>query len=54
MIYEEAARDYSQWIEYVDTDGYMSEDEFNSTPVDKKVQIIIDCFGPEEPEEEEN
>jgi len=50
--YAEIANNFSLWSEFVDPDGNMSEEEFNSIGTDKKIKIQVDAFGPEEDQEE--
>ena len=43
--YEQIANDYNLWTEFVDVDGNMSRETFDSTPVNELVAIMIDMFG---------
>lgn len=45
--YDEIAKDFTLWQEYVDTDGVTSKDEFDAMTIEQKVQLQIDTFGPE-------
>ena len=47
ITYNEIARDYRLWEEYVDPDGLLSEDDFNALTVEEKVQMQVSCFGQE-------
>lgn len=47
--YREIASSYPLWQEYVDTDGRMTEGEFNATPIENLIQMQEDAFGPEAP-----
>ncbi len=39
------ATDFELWGEYMDTDGILTEDEFEAMPRKEKLQEITDCFG---------
>jgi len=43
--YEQIAQNYDLWLEFVDTDGNMSRETFDATPVNELVAIMIDMFG---------
>jgi len=47
---EEICSDYRLWCEYVDKDGLIPEDEFNKMGLQQKLNILDDCFKPEEDE----
>ena len=47
MTYEEIAKNWSLWIEYVDPNGEMSQEEFDSLSVEEKIDIQVAAFGPE-------
>jgi len=51
--YLETAENYNLWGEYVDPDGTTTEAEFDEWTVEEKVNIMKDCFGPEETSDEE-
>ena len=46
--YEEIAKDYELWGEYVDPQATMTESEFDEMPDDEKVKMQEDMFGKEE------
>jgi hypothetical protein len=37
------ATDYDAWMEYIDPDGLMKEDEFNTLTVADKIELIREC-----------
>ena len=43
-IHESIADDFEQWMEYVDPEGIMTEDEFDSMTVEERLEIIRECF----------
>lgn len=43
--YEQIAQNYTLWTEFVDTDGNMSRETFDSTPVETLVAMMTDMFG---------
>jgi len=45
--YAEIAADWSLWIQYVDTDATMTRDEFDAMPLNQKIAIQVEAFGPE-------
>lgn len=45
--YEQLASDLNLWQEYIDPNGYMSDEEFFWTPVEDKIGMIETAFGPE-------
>ena len=49
--YSQIASDFSLWQEFIDTDGVMDRETFDSTPETTLVAMIIDMFGadPNEP-----
>ena len=51
--YEETARHYGYWCEYVDPMGTMTKEEFDSMTIEEKVQMQIDIWGEEETDGEE-
>jgi hypothetical protein len=46
--YQECAENWKLWAEYVDPMGTMTQTEFDEKSIEEKIQICIDCFGPEE------
>ncbi|MCB0060543.1 MAG: hypothetical protein KDE19_00440 [Caldilineaceae bacterium] len=46
--YEEIAKDYELWGEYVDPQATMTESEFDEMPDGEKVKMQEDMFGKEE------
>jgi hypothetical protein len=45
--YEQIAQDYTLWLEFVDIDGNMSRETFDSTPIETLVAMMTDMFGAE-------
>lgn len=45
--YEQIAEDFALWGEFVDPNAEMTEEEFNSLSIEKKVQLQIEAFGEE-------
>jgi hypothetical protein len=45
--YHECAENWELWAEYVDPDGTTTRTEFDAMTTDEKIQICVDCFGPE-------
>lgn len=45
--YEQQARDWYLWREYVDLDAVMTIEEFEAMTVDERIGLIIETFGPE-------
>ncbi len=45
--YKEIAQSFSLWGEYVDVDGNDTEESFNANSWEERVEIMIQCFGPE-------
>ncbi len=45
--YEQQARDWHLWREYVDLDAVMTIEEFEAMTVDERIGLIIETFGPE-------
>lgn len=45
--YEEIANDYRLWIEFVDVDASMTEEEFNALSTDEKIRLQVEAFGKE-------
>ena len=46
--YAMIAQSFRLWVEYMDTDGVMSEEEFHSLSEEKKIALQVEAFGPEE------
>lgn len=46
--YRENAENFELWREAVDPDGTTTEKEFDEMTTEEKIQIQVDCFGPEE------
>ena len=44
----EIANNWTLWQEYADPSATMTRDEFDAMPLAEKLQIQVDCFGPEE------
>jgi predicted RNA binding protein with dsRBD fold (UPF0201 family) len=38
------ATDFEKWMEYMDPDGIMTEDEFDSLAVEAKLELIREAF----------
>lgn len=49
--YQQIAESYVLWMEYVDTMGLDSEEEFEAKSVADKVAFMTACFGKEEPDQ---
>jgi hypothetical protein len=49
MTHPEIASNYTNWIEFFDTDAAMPEVEFDATPMDKRIAMLADAFGAESP-----
>lgn len=45
--YAEIAADFALWNEFVNTDGAMTEDEFNAMTIEQKVALQVEAFGAE-------
>lgn len=45
--YEQIAEQYSLWIEYVDPNAEMTEEEFNAMSTEEKVALQVEAFGEE-------
>ena len=41
----EIATNYALWVEYVDTDGTTTKDEFDSMSTEQKLALIGAAFG---------
>ena len=48
----EIATNWTLWQEYVDPSATMTHEEFDAMSVEQKIQIQVDCFGPEDTEVE--
>ena len=46
--YEQTAKSYDLWCEYVDPNATMTEAEFNELSTEEKVKMQEDMFGKEE------
>jgi len=46
--YEQIAQNYDLWLEFVDTDGNMSRETFDSTPAETLIAMMVDMFGEEQ------
>jgi hypothetical protein len=44
----EMASDYELWVEYVDPDGVVSQEEFDAMSVAERIAMIEEVFGKEE------
>jgi hypothetical protein len=53
LTYEQISRNFQLWGEYVDPMATMTEEEFNETDLEQRLQIMVDCFGPEQDDERE-
>ena len=45
MKYSDIINDYKLWMEYVDTTGIDSEEDFNRMTFAEKLEMIKACFG---------
>ena len=50
--HNEIASEWNLWLDYVDPVGTMAREDFDAMPMEQKIQIQVDCFGPEETEDE--
>jgi hypothetical protein len=41
---EKIARDYELWLEYVDPDGVLSQDDWQAMTVDERVAMMNEVF----------
>lgn len=46
--YEEIAKSFELWIQYVDPSGNDTFQDFESKSVEEKIAFQVKCFGPEE------
>lgn len=46
--YAEIASDWSLWVQYVDPDATMTREEFDSMPMERRIALQVDAFGPEQ------
>lgn len=51
--YEETARNFELWAEYVDPHATMTKEEFERMSVAEKVKTQEDIWGPEDDEDDE-
>ena len=47
MTYAEIANSWTLWTLLVDPMATMTREEFDRMPVEEKIRIEIECFGPE-------
>ena len=45
--YQQIVDDWTLWMDHIDPAATMTEPEFNAMSYDKKLQIIIACYGVE-------
>jgi hypothetical protein len=45
--YQQIAKSYSLWEEYVDPSGLTTEEDFDAMTDDEKIEFQIKCFGSE-------
>ncbi len=50
----EIASDLNLWNEYFNTSALMTDEEFHAMSYDQRLQMLIDAFGTDEDEEEED
>lgn len=48
--YEQIAASFNLWREYADTSGAMSITDFEAMPPTVRVAVLVETFGPEEPQ----
>jgi hypothetical protein len=53
FTYEQIARSFQLWGEYVDPMATMTEEQFEEMEMEERLQIMVDCFGPEQDDEPE-
>lgn len=46
--YAQIANDFRLWQEYVDPSGNDDKARFDAMTVEQKLNILAECFGPEE------
>lgn len=49
MSYAEIAKNFKNWNEYFNTDGEMSEAEFDALTMDERIELLVKAFGPSSP-----
>ncbi len=42
---QQIAADYRLWVEYFDTDGNMTEDEFDGMTIEARIELLNQAFG---------
>jgi hypothetical protein len=50
--YAECANSWSLWQEYVDPNATMTETEFDAMTIEDRMSMMVECFGPEQPDED--
>jgi len=48
MKHTEIAADFQNWAEYFDTSATMTEAEFDAMPMEKRLSLLEDAFGPDD------
>ena len=51
--YLQIASDYDLWEEYIDRDGHTKPHHFARMKIQTKINILIECLGPEQIEDDE-
>ena len=46
--YQEIAESWTLWAEYIDPGATMTASEFEAMTISDRLDIIVDCFGPEQ------
>jgi hypothetical protein len=49
--HKQIANDWSKWTNLADPNGTVSRNEFDAMTEEDKIQILTDCFGPQDPRE---
>lgn len=44
---QQIASNYALWVEYFDTDGNMTKEEFDAMSVEARVKLLAEAFGPD-------
>lgn len=45
--YEDICNDFQLWQQYVDTNGFDTEESFNAQTIAQKREFMVSCFGHE-------
>lgn len=50
--YHQIAVNYETWMDYFDPSGQVDKETFDTLSIEKKIDMIIECFGLEEENKE--